>query len=144
MAEVRRRLRRAGYEHDLVEQVIGQLISLDYLDDEAFARAWVESRDRSRPRGAIALRRELSLKGVARDVIDGVLEARSSEAETGALPEEPRASVDLTAAWRLMERRRAALMRELDPRKRRAKAYALLARNGFDPQICRNVAATMA
>ena len=39
-----------------------------YLDDAAFARTWVESRDRARPRGESALRRELTLKGMARPV----------------------------------------------------------------------------
>jgi hypothetical protein len=28
-----------------------------------------------------------------------------------------------------------------DPRQRRQRAYALLARNGFDPETCREVAA---
>ena len=42
------------------------------LDDEAFARAWVESRDRARPRGERAIREELRLKGVDRTVIDDV------------------------------------------------------------------------
>jgi hypothetical protein len=28
-----------------------------------------------------------------------------------------------------------------DPRQRRQRAYALLARNGFDPEVCRTVAA---
>ena len=33
------------------------------LDDEAFARAWVESRDRARPRGERAIRQELGSEG---------------------------------------------------------------------------------
>jgi hypothetical protein len=33
------------------------------------------------------------------------------------------------------------VLREPDPRRRRAKAYALLARNGFDPVVCSTVAA---
>ena len=33
------------------------------------------------------------------------------------------------------------LQRFADPRIRRTKAYALLARNGFDPDTCREVAA---
>jgi hypothetical protein len=49
-------------------------------------------------------------------------------------------SVDQRGAERLLERRSTALLREPDLRKRRAKAYALLARNGFDPDICRDVA----
>jgi len=33
-----------------------------------------------------------------------------------------------------------SLLREPDERKRRHKAYALLARNGFDPEVCREAA----
>ena len=46
------------------------------LDDEAFARAWVESRDRARPRGERAIRQELGLKGVDRSTVDLVLSER--------------------------------------------------------------------
>ena len=130
IAETTRRLRQHGYPTDLVERVIAQLVDLGYLDDAAFAKTWVESRDRARPRGEMALRRELSLKGVPRDVTDEVL------AERAELANEP----DLTAATRLLERRRSTLDREQDPVKRRQKAYALLARNGFDPDTCREAA----
>ncbi|HXU84810.1 MAG TPA: RecX family transcriptional regulator, partial [Verrucomicrobiae bacterium] len=50
-AEVRRRLGRAGYRPELVEGAIARMIELGLLDDEAIGRAWVESRDRARPRG---------------------------------------------------------------------------------------------
>jgi len=36
-----------------------------------------------------------------------------------------------------------SLGRIADPRQRRQRAYALLARNGFDPDVCRAVAATV-
>ena len=36
------------------------------------------------------------------------------------------------------------LDRVADPRQRRQRAYALLARKGFDPEVCRDVAATVA
>ena len=39
------------------------------LDDEAFARTWVESRDRGR-RGERAIREELRIKGIDRETID--------------------------------------------------------------------------
>ena len=54
--EVRRRLTRAGYRPDLVDGAIERMLELGMLDDEAFARAWVESRDRARPRGERAIR----------------------------------------------------------------------------------------
>ena len=132
--ETRRRLRYLGYRHALVDQVVERLAEMGYLDDEAFARAWVESRDRARPRGELALRRELALKGVPREVIDDVLTNRHEEAAAaGAAP-------DLDAALRLLQRRRAALEREPDLRRRRQRAYALLARNGFDPETCQEAA----
>ena len=135
VAEVRRRLSGTGYRPDLVEGAIERLASLGYLDDDAFARAWVESRDRAHPRGAGALRRELRLKGVADDVIAEVLADRADLTADGATE----VSVDAAAATRLLERKRAALLREADPRRRRQRAYGLLARSGFDPGTCTTV-----
>jgi regulatory protein len=134
VAETRRRLRFLGYRHELAERVVERLVEVGYLDDAAFARTWLESRDRARPRGAAALRRELSLKGIDRQLVDELL-AEREEASDGA--------VDLEAARRLLERKRAQLERERDPRKRRQKAYALLARSGFDPETCREAAAKL-
>ena len=137
--ETRRRLAKLGYPAPLVEQVVARLIEMGYLDDREFARRWVESRDRSRPRGEIALRRELALKGVAREAIDEVLGERAASA--GPLADD---AADRVAAAALLERRRPALEREPDPRRRRQKAYALLARNGFDPETCAAVAPMIA
>ena len=142
--ETRRRLRHLGYRADLVEQAVARLVELGYLDDAAFARAWVESRDRSRPRGEVALRRELRARGVGDDAIAVAFAARTSAAGRGTLDDDPTdatsVSGDERAAWRLVERRRASLEREPDPRRRRQKAYAMLARNGFDPDLCQRVA----
>jgi regulatory protein len=133
VAEVRRRLTRAGYRPELVEGAISRLTDLGILDDEAFARAWVESRDRARPRGERAIREELRLKGVDRAIADAVLEERR-DAEGDTLP-------DRAAAERLLAKNERALARVADPRQRRQRAYALLARNGFDPETCREAAA---
>ena len=171
MAETRRRLCHLGYPSALVDSVVARLVELGYLDDAAFARAWVESRDRARPRGSAALRQELQRAGVARDVIDQVLDERRSggfdRADHGALDEaldnaesasygvaverkdstpgtgDSQPDVDVAAARRLLERRAAAMAREQDPRRRRHKAYALLARHGFAPDVCRAVSAVV-
>jgi regulatory protein len=137
VAEVRRRLGRAGYRSELVDAAIARLAEIGILDDEAFGRAWVESRDRARPRGEIALRRELSLKGVDRTIVDELLDERRSPG--GVAP--AGAGVDLEAARRLLARNERSLARVADPRQRRQRAYALLARNGFDPETCREAAA---
>jgi regulatory protein len=141
--ETRRRLRRLGHPHALSDQVIERLIEMRYLDDMSFARAWVESRDRVRPRGAIALRRELGQKGVSLETITLVLDERA-EANGGGSGDgsEQHAGADRWAAERLLARRSASLLREPGSQKRRQKAYLLLARNGFSPDLCRDLAET--
>lgn len=124
IGEVRRRLTRVGYREDLVENAIARLIELGVLDDQAFARTWIESRDRARPRGERALRRELALKGIERDVVDSTLAEREAESP----------DADAAAALGLLERNARALARVPDLRARRQRAYALLARSGFDSE----------
>ncbi len=136
--EVRRRLVRLGYRPELVEAAIGRLMDLHYLDDDAFARAWIESRDRARPRGEHALRRELELKGLDRGIVASVLEDRREAARADAMAEgewEPAGAED-AAAERLLRRKLTGILREADARRRRQRAYALLARSGFSPDVC--------
>ncbi len=137
-SEVRRKLATMGYRAELTEEVVGRLLVLGYLDDDAFARSWVQSRDRAKPRGEHALRRELQLKGVERTLVDEVLgdrrEAAREEAAAAGYGEP--ANADDAAAERLLRRKLPAILRESDPRKRRQRAYALLARRGFGPDVC--------
>jgi regulatory protein len=112
------------------------------LDDAVFARTWVESRDRARPRGERALSEELRVRGVDRAVIVATLEERRSTASGEG--EEAVPSADEAAAERLLARHARALERFADPRARRQRAYALLARNGFDPSVCGSISARLA
>ena len=147
--EVRRRLGGAGYRPDLVDGAIARMTELGMLDDEAFARTWVESRDRARPRGERAIREELRTKGIDRETIDVVLGERrdralaSSDATDGDGDDVQPVSADRTAAERLLAKNARALARVADPRQRRQRAYGLLARHGFDPETCREVAASV-
>jgi len=150
VAEVRRRLTSSGYPSDLVEGAITKLLEFGMLDDDVFARSWVESRDRSRPRGEHAIREELRLKGIDRPTIDMVMTERRDATRRVDLDGDPiddRGGLpgpDRGAAERLLSKHARALARVADPRQRRQRAYALLARNGFDPETCREVAARAA
>jgi regulatory protein len=133
-AEVRRRLATAGYRTDLIEDTVTRLTELGMLDDEAFARTWLESRDRARPRGERALRRELALKGIERETVDATLADRAAD----------RPDADADAARRLLARHARSLDRIADPRARRQRAYGLLARHGFDTDVATAVIAEVA
>jgi regulatory protein len=145
VAEVRRRLTSAGYREDLVTAAIERLGDLGMLDDEAFAAAWVESRDRAHPRGEHALMLELRQKGIDASTIAATLRARR-EAATRWEEDGPEAdreatpSPDEAAAHRLLARHARSLSRIADPRARRQRAYALLARNGFAPDVAASLA----
>ncbi|MEO6208340.1 MAG: regulatory protein RecX [Candidatus Limnocylindrales bacterium] len=143
VTEVRRRLGQAGYRTDLVEGAIVRLMELGMLDDEEFARAWVQSRDRARPRGERAMRDELRLKGIDRLTMDLVLGERREATVAASGDGDGDLSADRAAAERLLAKNERLLARVTDPRKRRQKAYALLARNGFDPETCSTLAARL-
>jgi regulatory protein len=141
VGETRGRLIRLGYPAGLCGQVVERLVELGDLDDADFARAWVESRDRAKPRGESALRRELQLKGVPDAIISDVLGSRA-QAAAGQTSAGQLRDADHAAAQRLLDRRASSLRRDPDPRRQRQRAYALLARNGFAPDVCQAVAST--
>jgi hypothetical protein len=70
----------------------------------------------------------------------GTSPAHAIGADRGGRSARAPGGADAAAAERLLARRAAALAREPDPRKRRARAWALLARNGFSPEICSRLA----
>ncbi len=71
--EVRNYLKRKGFDPIVVDRVIGQLTDREYLDDDAFARYWIEQRQTHRPRGVFALRYELVQKGISAEIIDATV-----------------------------------------------------------------------
>ena len=74
-AEVRRNLRKKDLEDQLIDVVVGRLTRAGLLDDEEFAKYWVDNRARFNPRGLRGLRYELRQKGVSHEVIEEALTA---------------------------------------------------------------------
>ena len=80
VAELRTRLLRQDYSPAIVERVITRLKELGYLDDAAFAQRWVETRQRTSPRGAALLQRELLQHGIAGHVADQAVASAAGDA----------------------------------------------------------------
>jgi regulatory protein len=116
--EVERNLREKGVADQVISAVVERLERAGYLDDEAFARFWVENREQFKPRGRRALRHELRQKGVGDRVIAQVLEGIDEEA----------------AAWRAIEGRMQQ-WRTLDRDQLRKKLMGYLSRRGFNYEI---------
>lgn len=114
--ETRDRLRQKGYEPPAVDAAIERMTGWGYLDDEAFARWWVENRAEHRPRGRSLLASELRAKGVAQDI--------TSEAVAEAGIDESGAALELA-------RKRIRSLTGLDPATRDRRLTAYLGRRGF-------------
>lgn len=78
--EVRRHLVKSGVADAVAANVIDRLQEQGIVDDVAFARFWIENRERFKPMAPRALRYELSQKGVDRDIVDSLLEETDAEA----------------------------------------------------------------
>src|SRR5437773_6056670 len=67
--EVRRYLRRKETPPEIIEAALARLDRLDFVNDRTFSGFWIESREQFSPRGARALKNELRMKGVERDIV---------------------------------------------------------------------------
>lgn len=119
-AEVRQRLAQRGIPPSVLEETVARLRELALLDDEAFARSWVESRQRTSPRGRQLLARELRAKGVERE---------TAQRSLAGLDEEE-------AAYRAVARRAPAL-RGLPYRDFQRRLGDFLLRRGFSYETAR-------
>jgi regulatory protein len=77
--EVRRYLRRKETPPEIIETALARLDRLDFVNDRTFAGFWIESREQFSPRGARALKNELRMKGVERDVVDEMVNDEQDE-----------------------------------------------------------------
>jgi regulatory protein len=122
MAEVQRNLRKKDVPEDVIEQIVERLERIGLLDDEEFARYWIENRQQFKPRSARALRYELRQKGIPEVVIEGALDDFDDE----------------NAAYRAAQAR-ASRYANGDERTFRQRLGDFLARRGFDYGTSRDV-----
>jgi regulatory protein len=115
--EIRTRLKQKGYSEPAIDAAIEKAEGWNYVDDEAFARFWVENREANRPRGRRLLEQELRDKGVDREIVRNAIdEAGINEIE--AATELARAKMRSYA--------------KLEPEVARRRLAGFLARKGYN------------
>ncbi len=124
VAEVRQHLLEHAVPAAVAEAAIQRLQQAGYLDDEGFARFWVDNRQQFRPRGERALRQELRRKGVDDAIIDAAI---------------ARVEVDEEAAAYALARGRCQRWQSLDRRAFWQKGTAFLARRGYAYDVIETV-----
>ncbi len=124
--EVIERLKLKGYIEEVIGEVVASLMKTGDLDDERFARFWVESRMHTNPVGDVILRHELSSKGIAEPTIDMVLSEKASAYDEHEL------------AFSIA-RERYDRLKKLDKRKAAKRLYDFLARRGFKFDVIKRI-----
>jgi regulatory protein len=121
-AELRSRLLHDGVAGDQARKVVDDLTAAGYLDDSAFAHAWVENRMGSRPCGLQRIRWELRQKGLPAPLIEQAI--REAFGEESPLAAEERCA-------RAVIERRLPAYRRLAPEVRIRRLAGFLERRGF-------------
>jgi len=116
--EIKEYLLKKNVGEETRKLVIVKLKQLKLIDDEAFARWWLEQRSVFRPTGARLVKYELRRKGVAEETVSSLL------AET-----RPRAA-DALLAEKLIQKKLARL-KNLPEKELKQKLYASLSQKGF-------------
>lgn len=121
--ELREKLKR-DYPPDIIDAAIYELDSLGLINDEAFSRAFCEHRKESLKKGPYAIRQELILKGVSRDIIDIVLDDFFCDED-----DEFESAKQVAAKYQ----------NDLDTPKGRQRLFAALTRKGFSYSVIKRV-----
>ena len=116
--DLARRLQRKGHPRHAVESALERVDALGLLNDEAYARNYVQTRA-ARGRGPSRLIRDLLAMGVQRAVIEGAVAAQWPEGS------------DTTSMPRTLATKRSAQLGALPRQTKRRRVLAYLARRGF-------------
>lgn len=125
-SELRQRLKLKGYKEDIVALIIEDLRRTGDIDDEKFARFWVESRMHLNPAGDIVLRKELREKGVKDIIIEATLARKAEQYD------------EYEVAFNMAQDKFERLKR-LDGRKAVKRLYDFLIRRGFKYETVRDI-----
>jgi regulatory protein len=124
-AQLAAALRRRGVPDDAAANVLERFAEVKLIDDELFARAWVESRHHGRGLAGRALGAELRQRGVA-----------SEDIETALSQLDP--AQELATARELIERKLPATAAMPLPARMR-RLTGVLARKGYSPGLAYRV-----
>lgn len=124
--EIRDKLVERGYVGKIIEDVIATLERYGYLNDKTYAEEWIESRMRSKPKGKIALRRELGRKGIEESIIEDALSQAFDQSKEAEM------ALDLAC-------RKVRSYNVDDPVAAKRKLQSFLLRRGFDFETVKDV-----
>ncbi len=109
-----------------VELLVNKLKQKGLLNDQEFAKAWVQSRRKNKKKGKIALKQELFQKGIAKEIVDQLV-SESVDQQS----EEELAKQALEKKWKFWH--------PLPYLEKKKRAYGFLMRRGFEYEVVKTV-----
>ena len=122
--EITQRLLQKDIAPDVIEETLIRLGNEKLIDDELYARQWVQQRISQQYKGKLWVRQELQQKGIAKHTIAEALAEVEDDLELDSA---------LAAGMKKWKQTRGEM------RDRRNKTYAYLLRRGFSSEIVRRV-----
>ena len=119
--EIRLRMKQKKIPQDLIDKTLIFLKDKQFVDDNVFSRAWIDSRIK-RPLGLRRIEQELKLKGVEKEVIRAQV----------ARVKEDYAEEDVVKG---VVQSRLKRLKGKDAQEIKRKMYAYLIRRGFSPEV---------
>ena len=123
--EIKDYLQKKKYTQDVKDQVLSYLHEHRLIDDEEFARWFVDQRTRVKPEGERLIRLELRQKGIANEVVNKVFQSEEVQ------------STDQVAIAKTIIEKRLPRYKHLPKQELYKKLGDLLARRGFDWETIR-------
>lgn len=71
--EIRDNLKKKKAPEYIVEKIVETLRDQKFLNDETFAKMWIDSRSRVKPRSHFVLKMELQRKGISKEIIEKIM-----------------------------------------------------------------------
>lgn len=124
-ADLAQTLAQKHVPDEVAAAVLDKFETAGLINDEEFARSWVQSRQRSKGLARNVLAMELRRKGVGEEIAEEALSGLDPEAERQAAHE--------------LVQKKLRTMRDLDQQVQIRRLTGLLARKGYSPQVAFDV-----
>ena len=117
--EIITKLRKKGFDEDVVQYAIGRLKEINYIDDVSFTTAFIEGRFKSKKYGPGRIKRDLIRLGIDPEMAETSLNELIQEED------------EKVAALDLAKKRWKRLRKEQNPLKKKKKLTDYLMRKGY-------------
>ena len=124
--EIRNKLLEREYTDEIIQEVIATMERYGYVNDQFYAAEWIQSRMNAKPKGKIALRQELYLKGVDKSIIEEAISEAFDDSKENDM------ALDLA-------KRKIKSYSSSDPAVVKRKLQSFLLRRGFRYETVREV-----